>query len=141
MDVVDVNVLLYAVNPDAPHHAAARRWLQAALNRPGALGLTWLVLVGFVRLATHESIWPHPLPTGDALDLVEAWVASPGAIVLEPTGRHVRVLRSLLTETGTGGNLTNDAHLAALAAEHGAMVCSFDNDFDRFPGVRWHPPS
>jgi toxin-antitoxin system PIN domain toxin len=140
MDVVDVNVLLYAVNPDADHHQRSRRWLEAALRHPGSVGLTWAVLIGFVRLATHPGVWPEPLDAGDALDIVETFLVAPGATILEPTGRHLSVVRGLLAETGTAGNLTNDAHLAAIAIEHGAAVCTFDTDFGRFPGVRWHPP-
>lgn len=140
MDVVDVNILLYALEPGVPRHAEAHAWLQAALNRPGAVGFTWLVIVGFVRIATHESIWPDPLTISEATDVAAEWLDAPGSVVLEPTARHLAVVRGLVLETGSAGNLTNDAHLAAIAIEHGAAVCTFDNDFGRFPGLRWHRP-
>jgi len=44
-------------------------------------------------------------------------------------------LKNLLWSTGTAGNLTSDAHIAALALEHGYSVYSADNDFKRFPGI------
>jgi predicted nucleic acid-binding protein len=50
------------------------------------------------------------------------------------------VLERLLAPTGVAGNLVNDAHLAALAVEHRAEIVSYDNDFSRFPGVRWITP-
>lgn len=140
MDVVDVNVLLYAVNPDAPHHRSSHRWLQDSLNSPGALGLTWAALVGFVRLATHPTIWPDPMDVGAALDLVDTWLTAPGSTVLEPSPRHAVTLRGLLEETGSGANLTTDAHLAAIALDHGAGICSFDLDFERFAGLRRTSP-
>lgn len=140
MLLVDVNVLLYAIDTESPHHRSAHRWLTAALNTPGSVGLTWTVLIAFVRLATNPRVWPSPLTPAEALDHVELLVDAPGATLLEPTGRHASILRGLLTESGTAGNLATDAHLAAIAVEHGVGVCSFDTDFDRFRGVRRTEP-
>lgn len=136
MIVVDANVLLYAVNADSRQHEPARAWLDAALigNRP--LGFSWVVLLAFLRLATSRSVFPRPLTTGEAGDVLETWLTAPAALVLSPTARHLAVLRGLLDEAGTAGNLVTDAHLAALAAEHGGTVASFDRDFGRFTGVR-----
>lgn len=135
MLLVDVNVLLYAVDSSSVRHMQSKSWLTEALNGPGRIGLTWLVVVGFVRLATNPKLWPNPMSVDDALDEVDQWIAAPGSTVLEPTSRHLAVLRSLLGHTGTAANLTNDAHIAAIAIEHGIGVCSFDTDFDRFVGV------
>lgn len=134
--VVDVNVLLYAVNSDSVHHEHAHRWLVQASNTPGSLGLTWTVMVGFVHLATNPRVWPLPLTPDEAFDYVDRLIAAPGSTVLEPTARHASVLRGLLLDSGTAGNLTNDAHLAAIAVGHGVGVCSYDTDFERFRGVR-----
>ena len=98
------------------------------------------MLLAFLRLSTKAGLFPHPLPVDDALRRVEAWLDQPPAVVLEPTPRHLAVLSGLLTGTGTGGNLTSDAHLATLALEHHATVITYDSDFGRFPGVRWRTP-
>jgi toxin-antitoxin system PIN domain toxin len=138
--VVDANVLLYAVNEDAVHHERSRRWLDEALSGTDAVGFTWLVVTAFLRLATNAAIVPRPLPIDDALAVVDSWLAQPTAAVLEPTARHLALLGGLLEPLGAGGSLVADAHLAAIALEHGAEVVSFDNDFSRFAGVRWSPP-
>jgi toxin-antitoxin system PIN domain toxin len=140
MKVVDANVLLYAVNADAPHHPRARRWLDAELNGTDTVGFAWIVLLAFLRLSTNAALFPRPLASEDAFDIVEAWLTQPAAVVLQPTTRHVGLLRGLLEPLGAAGNLVNDAHLAGLALEHGAEVVSFDSDFARFGGVRWRSP-
>ncbi len=141
MHIVDVNVLLYAVNEDAPHHRAARVWLNGALSNGEPVGFTWPVLLAFLRLTTKSGLFPRPLSINEATDVIEDWLGRPSAVVIEPTGRHLQLLRGLLSESGTGGNLVSDAHLAALALEHGAGIVSFDADFGRFSGVRWTRPA
>ncbi|WP_300008892.1 type II toxin-antitoxin system VapC family toxin [Pseudonocardia sp.] len=140
MNVVDANVLLYAVNTAADRHDESRSWLDGALSRGEAVGFSWVVLLAFLRLTTKVGLFPVPLSTGGACARVQAWLAQPAGVVLEPTPRHLTVLAGLLRDTGTGGNLTNDAHLAALALEHGATVITYDSGFGRFPGVDWRPP-
>jgi uncharacterized protein len=141
VNLVDANVLLYAVDEDAPLHSSAISWLDPALAGREAVGFAWIVLLAFVRLSTHPAIFPNPLATDQAFDVVESWLAQPASIVLDPTVRHLSVLRGLLTQLGTAANLVSDAHLAALAVEHGAEIVSFDADFGRFPGVRWRRPA
>ena len=136
MKVVDANVVVYAVNRDAPHHEAARRWLDDALSGSETIGLPWLVIVAFLRLTTNRAILDVPLTATDALDIVDGWFSRPNAVVVEPTARHLAVLRGLLAIPGNPANQVNDAHIAALAVEHGADIVSFDRDFGRFPGVR-----
>lgn len=140
MRLIDANVLLYAINEASPQHSRARAWLDAALSGQEPVGFTWTVLLAFLRLATHPAVFPRPLTATDATRTVEDWLAQPPAVVLDPTARHLDVLAGLLAETGTAGNLVSDAHLAALAVEHHAIVISFDADFGRFPGVRWEQP-
>jgi toxin-antitoxin system PIN domain toxin len=139
--LVDANVLLYAVNADAPHHAAARSWLDGALSGQEAVGFAWVPLLAFLRLSTRAGLFPHPLSVEDAFGIAELWLAQPAAVAVEPTQRHLSLLRGLLRDTGTAANLVNDAHLAALALEHGGEIVSFDADFQRFPGVRWRLPA
>jgi toxin-antitoxin system PIN domain toxin len=138
--LVDANVLLYAVNEDAPHHLRSRRWLDDSLSGGETVALSWVSLLAFVRLVTKVGLFPSPLSVDQALDRVDAWLGAPAAVVVEPTAQHARIVRSLLAAVGTAGNLVNDAHLAALALEHRCGVVSFDNDYGRFPGVEWSPP-
>lgn len=140
MKLVDANVLLYAVNEDALHHDTARGWLDGALSGDASVGFAWLALVAFVRLSTKAGVFPAALPVGRALDVVDAWLSAPTAALVEPTARHPAVLRSVLAAAPAGGNIVNDAHLAALAIEHNAVIVSFDSDFERFDGVRWERP-
>lgn len=142
MKLVDANVLLYAVNERAEHHDASRSWLEASLSGADTVGFAWLPLVAFLRIATKAALFPEPLTVDDAVDQTERWLAAPAAVIVEPTARHLTILRDLLLAVrATGGNLVNDAHLAALAIEHRAGVVSFDHDFGRFPGVAWTMPS
>jgi hypothetical protein len=138
--LVDVNLLLYAVNEDAPFHREAKEWLEGVLSGRETVGFSWSVLLAFVRLSTRPVLFPHPLDVEQAFDLVESWLAQPCVTVVHPTRRHLAILRSLLRPLGTAGNLTSDAHLAAIAVEHGAELCSTDRDFGRFAGVVWRNP-
>jgi uncharacterized protein len=138
--IVDTNVLLYAVDRASAHHDRARSWLDASLAGTEAVGLAWVALLAFVRIGTNASILPTPMTPEDATSQVETWLGAPAAVVAQPTPRHASLLRGLLHDTGTAGNLTTDAHLAALALEHGAEIVSYDRDFARFRGVKHRLP-
>lgn len=140
MQLVDANVLLYATNERAARHEVSHAWLDEALAGAEAVGFSWTVLLAFLRLSTKAGVFDRPLRIDDAASQVEDWLGAAPAVVAAPTVRHLAILRGLLAPLGTGGNLTNDAHLAALAVEHDARLVSFDSDFDRFPGVRWARP-
>lgn len=132
----DVNVLVHAINPDSLHHAPARRWLEQAFREPAGVGFAWNVLLGFLRLTTKRGILAQQLSIDDALRFVDEWLAHPHAHILAPTDRHAAILGRLLMGTGRGGNLVSDAHLATIAIEHGAILGTFDRDFERFAGLR-----
>lgn len=140
MKVVDLNVLLYAVNEDSRHHRAARKAWEGLLNGDETVGLPWLVILGFVRLATSPSVFPHPVPTETALARVDAWLSTEVVRVVGEKDEHWELLATLLRESGSAGNLTTDAHLAAIAISHGAALVSCDADFARFRGLRWENP-
>ncbi|MBM3811261.1 MAG: type II toxin-antitoxin system VapC family toxin [Acidimicrobiia bacterium] len=140
MIVVDVNLLIHAVNQNSPLHQGAKSWWESVVSGTETVGLAWTVLLAFLRLTTRHGLFHHPLRVGTAFDLVQAWLQQPSVVLLEPTPRHLRVLRDLVLPLGAGGNITSDAHLAALAIEHGAELYSTDNDFARFPGLRWRNP-
>ncbi len=136
MRTPDVNLLLHAVNADSPQHAVARGWLEASFARVQGIGFAWPALLGFLRLSTRSAIFAQPLSIEDALGVVDAWLQHPAARVIAPTERHSGLLASLLLGAGRGGNLVSDAHLAALAIEHGAELGTFDRDFEQFAGLR-----
>ncbi len=140
MKLPDVNLLVYAADETAVHHERALEWVQSTLSGTETVAFAWLALIGFVRLSTNPRSFSRPWRADQALDVVDRWLAQPCATVVHPTDRHSAVLRELLAPLGTAGNLTSDAHLAALAIEHGATLCSCDNDFSRFSGLRWVDP-
>ncbi|HLA76975.1 MAG TPA: type II toxin-antitoxin system VapC family toxin [Vicinamibacteria bacterium] len=140
MIVPDINLLIHACNSESPVHAAAREWWEGLLNGVRPVGLAWVAVLGFVRISTHRQILTQPLPVGAACGRVRAWLARPYVSLLHPGERHAEILFGLLEQLGTGGNLTTDAHLAALAIEHQAELHSTDADFRRFAGLRWKNP-
>jgi uncharacterized protein len=137
---VDVNLLLYAVDERSERNRAAHRWLESVLSGDETIGLPWMVLLAFLRLSTKPGLFPRPLSNAQAFDLVEEWLAMPLVSVPQPGPGHAGHLRALLLHAGTGGDLTSDAHLAALAIEYVAEICTADRDFSRFAGVRWRNP-
>lgn len=141
MRLVDASILLYAVNTDTRRHRASHRWLDSALSGDSTVAFSWIALLAFIRLSTKDGLFPQPLTIDAAFDRVDAWITAGPAVVVEPTTDHVHIVRRLLRDLGTGGNLVNDAHLAALAVEHQCVIVSYDRDFDRFEGVtRESPP-
>ncbi len=138
--IVDTNVLFFAASEAAPEHERASAWLEEALNGNRRVGLPWESLTGFVRLATNPRVVKKPMAPGDAWSLVEDWLAAPAAWIPLPTDRHAAVLGDLVRRYRAAGKLIPDAHLAALAIEHGAEVISTDTDFARFTEIRWRNP-
>ena len=140
MKLLDANLLLYAVNKDAPLHAQAKAWLETTLSGRETVAFSWNVILAFVRLTTRPGLFRNALSPERAFDLVADWLGQPSATVVNPGPRHLAILRGLLTSLGTGGNLPSDAHLAALAIEQNAELCSCDAAFARFAGLDWRNP-
>jgi toxin-antitoxin system PIN domain toxin len=138
--VPDVNLLLYAIDEGAAPHRRAADWWRECLRGPEPIGLPWSTILAVVRLTTNPRIFASPLSTEAALDLMEGWLSLRHVVALEPTRDHLSIVRRLLDTTGTGGNLVTDAHLAALAMGHRAVLCSADHDFARFAGLTWRNP-
>jgi toxin-antitoxin system PIN domain toxin len=140
MKIIDANIVLYAVNQHSPHHLAVKAWWEKAVDDGEPLGLSWTALLGFLRVATHPRAFVQPLAPIRAIEIVEEWLAHPNIRIVAEAENHWEVLRSLLIESGTAGNLTTDAHLAALAISRGAVLVSCDADFSRFRQLRWENP-
>ena len=140
MILVDVNLLVHAVNRDAARHDRARAWWDRQLSGTDPVRVAWATLFGFVRITTNPRIVPKPLSVDEASNCVSSWLSQPCLRTVDPLEGHWDRVVALLREAGTAGNLTTDAHLAALAMEHGCELCSTDSDFARFPGLRWHNP-
>jgi toxin-antitoxin system PIN domain toxin len=140
MILPDLNLLMYAYNRGMPQHEMARSWWEDCLNGNESIGLPWTVALGFVRLCTHRKVLDRPWTADEALDVVESWRAHPLVTMLDPGPTHLPQLRELLEQAGTAGPLTTDAHLAALAIEHGCRLYSNDADFGRFEPLVWRNP-
>ncbi len=140
MILIDANLLIYAVNEDSPTHPRAKEWLESVLSGTQTVGLPWIVLLAFLRLTTRPGLFLRPLESETAFALIEAWLRNPAVTIPEPTPRQLQTMRDIMSPLGTGGNLTSDAYLAAMAIEHGAELCSADNDFGRFRRLRWVNP-
>ena len=141
MILVDANLLIYAIDSDAPLHRPAREWLEEVLSGTTRIGLPWIVLLAFLRITTRRGILVRPLSLGEATDHVDSWLDQPFVEPVSPGPSHWGILRSLLAASGTAGNLTSDAHIAALAIEHKAAIYSTDHGFGRFPGVKHVNPA
>jgi uncharacterized protein len=136
MILIDANLLIYAIDSDSVHHNSARRWLEKSLSGTTQVGLAWIVLLAFLRVTTHPRVMRNPLAPDAAVNYVDEWLACPCVVSVAPGERHWPILRQLVLTSGTAANLTSDAHLAALAIEHGYAVYSADHDFKRFAGLK-----
>jgi toxin-antitoxin system PIN domain toxin len=138
--LVDANILIYAYDIDAPQHEPARNWLDSKLSGTGQVGLPWASILAFVRVVTNRRVFQFAKPVGKVWQQAREWLSCPVVWIPQPTEHHAEVLGELLSLPGMGGNLVTDAHLAALAIEHGLTLCSADTDFARFKKLRWVNP-
>jgi uncharacterized protein len=138
--IVDANVLLYAVDTSSPFHASAKDWLESSLNEPARVGLPWASLLAFQRIATHPRASANPLSPSQAWSFVSDWLDAEATWVPVPGDRHAEIVGDLVVAGDLRGNLVTDAHLAALAIEHGVGICSTDSDFAKFPQIPWVNP-
>lgn len=139
--IVDANVLLYAVDTSSAFHQPAHEWLEQALNGPTRIGFPWVSLIAFQRISTHPRVSANPLSPKEAWSYVADWLGAERSWVPVPTDRHGEILHRLIVDGDLRGNLVTDAHIAALAIEHGVGVCSMDTDFARFPELTWINPA
>ena len=140
MILIDANLLIYAHVNNLPQHFIAKGWLDECLNASAPVGLPWPSLLGFLRIVTNPRIFERPESIKDAWKQVKEWLECPSAWIPRPAERHVEILEGLLVALNISANLVPDAHLAALAIEHGLILCSADGDFGRFPDLKWQNP-
>lgn len=141
MILVDANVLLYAFDAGDPRHAQAAAWLERNLSGPTDVGIPLTAILAFIRISTDPRVYETPREPADAIKLVETWLARSNVRVIGPTERHWTTLDRLVAAGKVRGSTIMDAHLAALAMEHGASLATTDRDFARFPGLRTIDPT
>ena len=135
MILLDANLLVYAIDRGSPHHRIAQAWLERILSSATPVGLAWIVVLAFLRVTTRAASMHKPLSPERAIAYVDSWLALPHVALVHAGEKHWPILRNLLLSSGTAGNLTSDAHLAALAIEQGYAIYSSDHDFRRFAGL------
>ena len=140
MTLIDANLLLYAFDVSSTHHRTARGWLETTLSQPESVALSWATILAFLRISTTPRLLQRPLAIANAAAVVSQWLTRPNVSVLNPGDRHWEILGRFLIQGQTHGPLVTDAHLGALAVEHGATLATVDRDFARFPGLRFFNP-
>jgi hypothetical protein len=138
--IPDINLLVYSYNSDGPFHEDAKGWWEHCLSNPGAVGLAWTVILGFVRIMSSNAVFSNPMEPHDAISQVQLWLACPQTQIVTPGPRHLEILADIMGAARASGRLTTDAHLAALAIETQSELHSNDVDFARLPGLRWKNP-
>jgi toxin-antitoxin system PIN domain toxin len=138
--IVDANVLLYAIDETSEFHRPAKMWLEGVFNGPSRVGLPWPTLTAFLRISTHRRATRNPLTAREAWTFISDWLDASAAWIPLPGPRHAELFRRLTVDGSLQGNLVSDAHLAALALEHGVGICSADSDFARFSELDWVNP-
>lgn len=140
MILLDANLLIYAHDLTSPFHAPARRWIEEVFSGSEEVQISWTTLLAFLRITTHRRAFASPFTIEEAIEAVDSWFAQPCVTLVQPGRRHRNILRLLLCETGASGPLVMDAHLAALAIEHDAVLHTTDGDFKQFPELRYLNP-
>ena len=136
----DANIILYAYNEDAPKHSEAKRWLEEKLSSSASFGLSWQVITAFLLISTNPKAFPQPFDLPEAIEIVDEWITLPNIEILTPTANHWTIFQNLIIEGQTKSALMMDAHLAALAIEHGATLATTDSDFQKFPMLKTFNP-
>jgi toxin-antitoxin system PIN domain toxin len=140
MTLVDANILLYAYHSRAEQHEVCKRWIEEAFSGPAPVLLAWITILAFLRISTNPSVFDRPLSMVEAKEIVTAWLNAPAVSIIEPSNGYWEVFSDLLQTAQVSGSLVTDAALAALAIEHGAMICTTDRDFTRFAGLKLRNP-
>ena len=140
MNLIDANILLYAYNASSNRHGRAKQWLEGTFSSAQPVGLTWLTILAFLRISTNSRAFERPLAERDAVTIVSRWLNLPAVRLFDPGPRHWSIYSGLILNSQVRGPLMTDAYLAAIAIEHGLVLCSNDKDFTRFEGLRVFNP-
>ena len=140
MILPDANLLVYAYDQSSRRHTEASKWWENQLNGSQMIALSWVALLGFIRLLTNPRIYRDPYSPFEILEIIRSWLEQPHVKIVHPSDQHFSLLAKLIGQLGTAGNLTTDAHLAALAIERGLILQTTDADFARFQGLKWNNP-
>jgi toxin-antitoxin system PIN domain toxin len=140
MILIDANLLIYAYNPQSEHHPAAKEWLETVFSQTDPVCLAWQTILAFLRIVTNIHVFAKPFSPKEAREIVSEWLLQAPVEILEPGERHWTILGNFMEEAQIRGPLVMDAHLAALAIEHGMTLCTHDSDFFRFPGLKLQDP-
>ena len=140
MILVDINILLYAIDADSPHHRRVLSWWESALASNEPVGLYWTTVIGFVRVCTQHRSVEKPIEPVESLRFVDEWLNHPNVMLVDPAPNHWELFCDLIVGVGRAGKLTTDAHLAAIAIGNGAQLASCDVDFSKFSKLRWVNP-
>jgi len=140
MILLDANLLIYAYHQASPFHTSSRAWFEAALEQGEGIAIAWMTILAFLRITTNRHLFARAFSMAEAERIVAEWMRHPAITTLTTSERHWEIFSRMLLAGQAGSELVSDAHLAALAIEHGAIVCTTDRDFARFPGLRWQNP-
>ncbi len=140
MILIDANLLLYAKNEHSEFHQASRQWLRETISSGRPVAFAWVTILAFLRLGTSLRVFPNPLQPFEAAKVVSDWFEQPNVRIAEPGDAHWKILAELITKGQVRAALMTDAHLAALAIEHGYVLCTTDRGFARFPGLQFRNP-
>jgi len=138
--LVDANILIYAYDETSASHRAARAWVEDAFGQEDEVGIALVSILAFLRIMTNPMLFDTPMSVAEAAEIVTEWVSRPNVGLVQPTQRHFELVAELARGGKARGPLLMDAHLAALAIEHGATLCTSDRDLWRFPGLRVEDP-
>ena len=136
MILLDANILLYTHNASSTHHLESKKWIEKAMDRQEEIGLAWITILAFLRLATNPAVYTAPLSVKEATGIIDAYLSRSHVLIVHPTNEHWKILSDLVRDTQSNRHLVSDAHLAALAMEHNAAICTNDRDFQRFKGIK-----
>jgi len=136
MIILDANVLLYVFSKDSPHHETYVRWFERVMDRREELGIPWLSALAFIRVASNKKIMIAAAHAQDCAKTIEDLMSHSHVAWVTGGPGHWGLFQNMLRSGQAKGDLVNDAHLAALAIEHDAFLCTNDRDFTRFPGLK-----
>ena len=140
MNLLDVNVLVYAFRKDSDRHGDYRTWLLALLRSDSPFAVSEQVLSSVIRITTHPRVFKHPSTLKDAIRFSDSLLDQPNCRVVRPSENHWSIFIRLVEVAKAKANLVTDAWFAALAIESGCVWITTDNDFARFPSLRWKHP-